>query len=154
MSLLSNFFHHFVFFVKQKTAYEMRISDWSSDVCSSDLSQATTPCVATAFHWKGRQACWAIKAGGWQFWHWWHRHVSRRPMRRLRLRTVAATARSPPWTRGWWLPPVPRARRTARQRRFPYSTDRKSVVLGMSVSVRSDLADRRTINTRNSNSIK
>src|SRR3546814_9118870 len=29
----------FFFFFKQKTAYEMRISDWSSDVCSSDLSQ-------------------------------------------------------------------------------------------------------------------
>src|SRR3546814_3077565 len=28
-----------VFFFKQKTAYEMRISDWSSDVCSSDLEQ-------------------------------------------------------------------------------------------------------------------
>src|SRR3546814_12680400 len=27
----------FFFFCKQKTAYEMRISDWSSDVCSSDL---------------------------------------------------------------------------------------------------------------------
>src|SRR3546814_11728373 len=27
----------FCFFVKQKTAYEVRISDWSSDVCSSDL---------------------------------------------------------------------------------------------------------------------
>src|SRR3546814_17501391 len=27
----------FVFFFQQKTAYEMRISDWSSDVCSSDL---------------------------------------------------------------------------------------------------------------------
>src|SRR3546814_9389036 len=27
------------FFFKQKTAYEMRISDWSSDVCSSDLSR-------------------------------------------------------------------------------------------------------------------
>src|SRR3546814_10707907 len=27
----------FFFFSKQKTAYEMRISDWSSDVCSSDL---------------------------------------------------------------------------------------------------------------------
>src|SRR3546814_12270737 len=27
-----------IFFFKQKTAYEMRISDWSSDVCSSDLS--------------------------------------------------------------------------------------------------------------------
>src|SRR3546814_17739059 len=31
------------FFFKQKTAYEMRISDWSSDVCSSDLP---TTCVA------------------------------------------------------------------------------------------------------------
>src|SRR3546814_12443002 len=29
----------FFFFFKQKTAYEMRISDWSSDVCSSDLDQ-------------------------------------------------------------------------------------------------------------------
>src|SRR3546814_4241311 len=29
----------FVFFFKQKTAYEMRISDWSSDVCSSDLDR-------------------------------------------------------------------------------------------------------------------
>src|SRR3546814_134298 len=28
------------FFFKQKTAYEMRISDWSSDVCSSDLDHA------------------------------------------------------------------------------------------------------------------
>src|SRR3546814_1669080 len=27
----------FILFFKQKTAYEMRISDWSSDVCSSDL---------------------------------------------------------------------------------------------------------------------
>src|SRR3546814_10851337 len=30
------------FFFKQKTAYEMRISDWSSDVCSSDL-RSTAP---------------------------------------------------------------------------------------------------------------
>src|SRR3546814_17135124 len=29
----------FVLFFKQKTAYEMRISDWSSDVCSSDLEE-------------------------------------------------------------------------------------------------------------------
>src|SRR3546814_8919137 len=29
----------FFFFFKQKTAYEMRISDWSSDVCSSDLGR-------------------------------------------------------------------------------------------------------------------
>src|SRR3546814_20867115 len=31
----------YFFFFKQKTAYEMRISDWSSDVCSSDLSAGT-----------------------------------------------------------------------------------------------------------------
>src|SRR3546814_10899549 len=31
---------YLVFFFKQKTAYEMRISDWSSDVCSSDLDEA------------------------------------------------------------------------------------------------------------------
>src|SRR3546814_9212534 len=33
----------FFFFFKQKTAYEMRISDWSSDVCSSDLLIAKFP---------------------------------------------------------------------------------------------------------------
>src|SRR3546814_15590806 len=31
-----------VFFFKQKTAYDMRISDWSSDVCSSDLTAPTS----------------------------------------------------------------------------------------------------------------
>src|SRR3546814_6227138 len=31
------------FFFKQKTAYEMRISDWSSDVCSSDLARNADP---------------------------------------------------------------------------------------------------------------
>src|SRR3546814_8001534 len=43
------------FFFKQKTAYEMRISDWSSDVCSSDLEDAARPVIfharsATCFH--------------------------------------------------------------------------------------------------------
>src|SRR3546814_10498574 len=32
-----SFVYTLFFFFKQKTAYEMRISDWSSDVCSSDL---------------------------------------------------------------------------------------------------------------------
>src|SRR3546814_2890037 len=36
----------FVFFFKQKTAYEMRISDWSSDVCSSDLWREPEPAPA------------------------------------------------------------------------------------------------------------
>src|SRR3546814_11418322 len=33
----------FFFFFKQKTAYELRISDWISDVCSSDLQPADAP---------------------------------------------------------------------------------------------------------------
>src|SRR3546814_9836830 len=42
------------FFFKQKTAYEMRISDWSSDVCSSDLDVAaasaeTSPATQIVF---------------------------------------------------------------------------------------------------------
>src|SRR3546814_7452962 len=41
-----------IFFCKQKTAYELRISDWSSDVCSSDLSVfsgGATPAQIAAF---------------------------------------------------------------------------------------------------------
>src|SRR3546814_1269198 len=38
------------FFFKQKTAYEMRISDWSSDVCSSDLPEnALAVCEASDY---------------------------------------------------------------------------------------------------------
>src|SRR3546814_15200761 len=37
-----------VFFFKQKTAYEMRISDWSSDVCSSDLPRPMRPTAIAA----------------------------------------------------------------------------------------------------------
>src|SRR3546814_5320078 len=38
------YFYSIFFFFKQKTAYEMRISDWSSDVCSSDLQKVLTLC--------------------------------------------------------------------------------------------------------------
>src|SRR3546814_9450386 len=38
------------FFFKQKTAYEMRISDWSSDVCSSDLAPGAVPGYFVAAH--------------------------------------------------------------------------------------------------------
>src|SRR3546814_13836755 len=37
------------FFFKQKTAYEMRISDWSSDVCSSDLPGVCDVCGSAEF---------------------------------------------------------------------------------------------------------
>src|SRR3546814_1095000 len=39
------------FFFKQKTAYEMRISDWSSDVCSSDLSDTRAGRDHRVRHW-------------------------------------------------------------------------------------------------------
>src|SRR3546814_4721347 len=42
------------FFFKQKTAYEMRISDWSSDVCSSDLRDRAE--VGQGFHQRERRA--------------------------------------------------------------------------------------------------
>src|SRR3546814_6271225 len=37
------------FFFKQKTAYEMRISDWSSDVCSSDLVHINLSAIAVDY---------------------------------------------------------------------------------------------------------
>src|SRR3546814_20288767 len=43
-----------VFFFKQKTAYEMRISDWSSDVCSSDLRHAENLFAAYSADKEGR----------------------------------------------------------------------------------------------------
>src|SRR3546814_6214618 len=46
------------FFFKHKTAYEMRISDWSSDVCSSDLKCGTS-----------KQAGQRIRSGHWQQHH-------------------------------------------------------------------------------------
>src|SRR3546814_17968095 len=44
------------FFFKQKTAYEMRISDWSSDVCSSDLVDAAGfPAIYVHEHYHPRR---------------------------------------------------------------------------------------------------
>src|SRR3546814_10596534 len=43
-----------VFFFKQKTAYEMRISDWSSDVCSSDLRRVEGEALRTPAPRPGR----------------------------------------------------------------------------------------------------
>src|SRR3546814_3980963 len=50
------------FFFKQKTAYEMRISDWSSDVCSSDLlslpgSRPGNPCPSLTPDLSGEARC-------------------------------------------------------------------------------------------------
>src|SRR3546814_292536 len=42
----------YIFFFKQKTAYELRISDWSSDVCSSDLAEAVGHALSRDFGFK------------------------------------------------------------------------------------------------------
>src|SRR3546814_10051686 len=71
----------FCFCFKQKTAYEMRISDWSSDVCSSDLGGAlfyvtgggayarldnkfTTTNAANSFDDNGKTNAWGYAVGG------------------------------------------------------------------------------------------
>src|SRR3546814_9704600 len=43
----------YIFFFKQKTAYEMRISDWSSDVCSSDLTAGKRLQEPDVRDWRG-----------------------------------------------------------------------------------------------------
>src|SRR3546814_11934630 len=52
------------FFFKQKTAYEMRISDWSSDVCSSDLPCPVVPCRNNGLK-RGRSPC-AMPFAAWK----------------------------------------------------------------------------------------
>src|SRR3546814_10662169 len=54
----------FFFFFKQKTAYEMRISDWSSDVCSSDLIAAGLRAFFFRAHPRiGWQGAWPLADG-------------------------------------------------------------------------------------------
>src|SRR3546814_10607140 len=47
----------FFFFFKQKTAYEMRISDWSSDVCSSDLPAGFLHLQLVTDYFSGKMNC-------------------------------------------------------------------------------------------------
>src|SRR3546814_6790691 len=58
------------FFFKQKTAYEMRISDWSSDVCASDLPTRSDKGVGlvipTLLSWTGSAVVHDIKGENWQ----------------------------------------------------------------------------------------
>src|SRR3546814_2700972 len=56
-------------FIKQKTAYELRISDWSSDVCSSDLHvegdiDSATLTVGEGAHVKGHISCESVRVCG------------------------------------------------------------------------------------------
>src|SRR3546814_2266863 len=57
----------FFFFFKQKTAYEMRISDWSSDVCSSDLKIAVDIGVAQRVRYYPRDFRFGRAVGDFQY---------------------------------------------------------------------------------------
>src|SRR3546814_16797517 len=109
----------FVLFFKQKTAYEMRISDWSSDVCSSDLCRGastgprSSPPRGTGRGTRGR--------GG--------TRATRRPRR------SGAPNRTAPQHPTSGLP------RSSRRR----GGDRKSGAMGKHVSVRGDIGGRRVV---------
>src|SRR3546814_3951759 len=80
----------FFFFFKQKTAYELRISDWSSDVCSSDLKSSAialiSPCSAVRL-----KLC--QKAGREPF-VYLHRRIKRSANQESALRSHAEPQRS------------------------------------------------------------
>src|ERR1043165_10091489 len=54
----------FVFFFKQKTAYEIRPRDWSSDVCSSDLEVGYSTLTNLGIQWPGQASLSVIGAAG------------------------------------------------------------------------------------------
>src|SRR3546814_1952134 len=110
-----------LFFIKQKTAYEMRISDWSSDVCSSDLIYKSPSAAGSAV--MGGTAC-----NGWRFWS-------------LEGEEAAPKERAPK------APNEPRAARPKPARGTPAAPtiDRKSVLKGNSVQVRVELGGRRIV---------
>src|SRR3546814_1610125 len=57
-----------VFFFKQKTAYEMRISDWSSDVCSSDLELQATRKLLMLDVAEAADLIGQVSPRTWQYW--------------------------------------------------------------------------------------
>src|SRR3546814_7831272 len=112
-------------FYKQKTAYEMRISDWSSDVCSSDL-------LVQALHKEAAK-----------------RNATKRRNPSCGPENQRETRASPGKPR-FAATRMDRAQKTALQTVFPGHRrtplgDRKRVVEGQRVSVRVDLGGRRTI---------
>src|SRR3546814_19346650 len=132
------------FFSKQKTAYEMRISDWSSDVCSSDLAEQQDAHGSA----DTRQLLASDPVD--------HAHPAERGLHFDEVIAVLArhaddcgivaermcAQRGQRCRRGLW-------------RHHRHQLDRKSVVSGKSVSVRVELGGRRIIkkNKKNKNTI-
>src|SRR3546814_12821365 len=104
------------FFFKQKTAYEMRISDWSSDVCSSDLVE--------------KRQTWSLRIGA---------------ICPAKVTAGAPPFRRAIVIGSSLVKNQKASATTASVTAQILSTDRKSVVSGKSVSVRVDLGGRRII---------
>src|SRR3546814_18806235 len=131
------------FFFKQKTAYEMRISDWSSDVCSSDLivpaSRLVVPVSETRVPPGERGSQFSARS----------RPASPVPEGISETMSDASSVmpaddrlRADPKRLARWCHPV-RSEPT-----FPFG-DRKSVDVGKSVSVRVALGGRRVVKKQN-----
>src|SRR3546814_4185126 len=91
-----DFVVQFLFF-KQKTAYEMRISDWSSDVCSSDLPPwptlkilSLTVFICNIEVLKARSSRWGVNASTWMTSASWDRSDGVRMSRPLMRRDLKA----------------------------------------------------------------
>src|SRR3546814_11833107 len=118
-----------LFFVKQRTAYEMRISDWSSDVCSSDLDHPDAFDAALGRRGLEPRAADLIALD--------ERH------RAVITEVQAGQARRNEASKAIGAAKAQKDEATAQA--LMAEVDRKSVVEGKSVSVRVDLGGRRII---------
>src|SRR3546814_4469423 len=99
------------FFFKQKTAYEMRISDWSSDVCSSDLIKGVPLLTVSGKTGKGLDVLiktafearekWSRRVGTSALNRWFENAISKNPPpapggRRIKLRYIIQAKTRPP----------------------------------------------------------
>src|SRR3546814_15393261 len=144
----------FFFFFKQKTAYEMRISDWSSDVCSSDLIGKPANLPPPAHHGIQYKAAHARKRGedheaghqygGREARHKPRLHIGDDQRRRQHEPRRRKQRRADPEEQDR---PLDAIEREARAQDAPAVAigDRKSLVEGKSVTVRVDYRGRRSI---------
>src|SRR3546814_4279131 len=93
----------FFFFFKQKTAYEMRISDWSSDVCSSDLQpfRLRPIILSETFHgvekWQAPEHPLSISFASLS--QWWTKAASQQPRADSTAPFPSSAMASPIWRR-------------------------------------------------------
>src|SRR3546814_18488845 len=118
----------------QKSTYEMRISDWRSDVCASDLAQAVFDNERARPDRRAPKVK-RILGAGWLF--------SDDVERRQRIQLVRQANRHRHRSRGHLI--------ALPDRLVVIAEDRKSVVKGKSVSVRVDLGGRRIIKKKTHN---